>query len=168
MKILTLAVIATSALLISCGITDESKMNPVGFNDGLVEHIEKSEGYLMELSDLDDEDVSAEEMSKVANTIIEDLDKRIAELKQTDASADGGKDFLNATINQLKSTKALVEAYDEFSDELSIPDNEWSDDMLDEWDMATGPLYEKYNETFEALETAQTEFASKQDYQVVD
>lgn len=168
MKVLTLAVIATSALLVSCGITDESKMNPVGFNDGLVEHIDKSEGYLLELSDLDDEDVSGDEMSKAAKTILADLDKRIEELEKTDAGADGGKEFLDATINQLKSTKALIEAYEQFAEDLSIPDDEWTDEMLDDWDMATSPLYEKYDETFEALEKAQTTFASKQDYEVVD
>ena len=93
---------------------------------------------------------------------------RIGELEKTDAGADGGKEFLTATINQLKSTKALIEAYGQFSEELSIPDDEWTDEMVDEWDMATTPLYEKYDETFEELEAAQMTFSSKQDYKVVD
>jgi hypothetical protein len=168
MKVLTLAIITACILFVSCGITDSSKMDPVGFNDGLVDHIDKSEGYLLEIYDLDDADVSAEELETAAKKIITDLDKRIGELEKTEAGADGGEAFLKATINQLKSTKALVEAYLDFAEELSVSDDAWTDDMLDSWDLTINPLYEKYDITFEALETAQTSYASKQDFQVVD
>lgn len=186
MKIVTIAVLAASTMFVSCGTEtpknefEEAKMksgdlesgnvnDPIEFNDGLVAQIDMSEVYLTELYDLDDQDVTSDEMEAAAKKIIDDLQDRINGLEKVDAPGGAaGSAFLEATIDQLKSTKALAKTYFDFSEELSLPDAEWTDEMVDSWDNAIDPLYEQYDYTFEELEVTQSAYASKQDFQVVD
>jgi hypothetical protein len=184
-KTITLFAAATT-LLVSCGSTDSPKNefeeaqmksehlengavnDPIEFNDGLVAHIDMSEVHLAQLYDLDDQDVSGDEMEAAAKKIIDDLADRISGLEKVEAVGNIGDAFLEATIDQLKSTKALAKAYFDFSEDLAVPDEEWTDDMVESWEMATDPLYEQYDNTFDELENTQAAYAAKQDFQVVD
>lgn len=187
MKVSTLAVIAATTLFVSCGGADAPKNefeeqelksgnlekggvnDPVEFNDGLIAQVNMSDVFLTELADLDEQDVSGDEMETAAKGIIDELDDRISGLEKIDAPGGAaGVAFLDATIDQLKSTKALAKAYFDFSEDLATPDADWTDDMVDSWDMAIGPLFEQYDVTYEQLEVTQTAYASTQNMELVD
>ena len=140
----------------------------VAFNDGLVAHIDMSEVHLAELYDLDDQDVPAEEIQAAATKIIADLDKRIAGLKTVNPVGKAGDQFLAATINQLKSVSDIVKMYFDHAGDLAIPDDEWTDEMADSWYDEMDMLDLQYEETFDALETAQSLYASYQDMEIVE
>lgn len=186
MKTNLITLFAATAIFVSCETKEEPKNEleaaemeseellsgeadgPIAFNDGLVGHVDMSEVHLAELYDLDDQDVSGEEMEAAAKKIIDDLDERINGLEKVTPVGQGGQTFLDATIDQLKSTRALAKVYFDYSDDLAVPDMEWSDEMAEEWDGAIDALYEQYDNTFDALESAQSTYASYQDMDIID
>jgi hypothetical protein len=142
--------------------------DPIAFNDGLVAHINMSEVHIVELDELDMNDASGEEIAAAADKVIADLEDRISSLKTVKPVGTSGGEFVTATINQLKSVKAIAKMYKDFASDLAIPDDEWTDEMADSWYDEYDFLYANYDETFDALEAAQETYSSYQNIQIVD
>lgn len=137
------------------------------FNDEIVEHADIGNLHMAKLMDLDNQDVSSEEMTMAANEAISDITERINLLNSSKPVGYGGDEFLASAVDHLENVKAVAQVYIDFSDILMIPDGEWTEEMGTKWANLAEPIFADYEDSFEQLEIAQGNYASLNDKDIV-
>lgn len=166
MKKLLLLLLPLSLIFTSC----DKKVDPVAYNDSLVNYSEDAEKRLEDLDTkidafFDSEEFSAEESAKlvedmkvVKDSIQGDLDKIKVLAKPADAD-----EFHNVTIAYVESLIAQVNTYSEQYSKLS---NDMSDEELMKMDDVINKSLEDTQNKLDEMIKAQTAFAKANNMQL--
>lgn len=141
--------------------------NIIEFNDGIVAHIDMGEVQLAKLMDLDAMDASPEEIISSSMEANGDIASRISVLAELKPFGYGGEEFLDAAIQHLTNVLEITNVYSDFASELAIPDEEWTDEMIEKWENLAEPVFSKYEDSYTQLEFAQEEYGALNEMDII-
>lgn len=167
---------AVIALMASCGESAKNQLeemendakdfasgevtDPLEFNDGIMAEITLSDVKYEELSDLDDQNVPAEEMIEAANDAIAVAEKAIEGLGSAKPVGKGGQDFIDVAVKYTEANKRIAEVYLDFAEHLATPDEEWTDEAYDEWTGLAEPVFAEFDEILEEFIEVQEQYGA--------
>lgn len=148
-------------------IEDGQADGVIEFNDGIVAHIDMGELQLAKLMDLDEADVSVDEMNAAVQEAKIDIADRIYALENLTPTGVGGADFLSAAIDHLDKVSLVVHVYGNFAAELETPDSLWTEEMGTAWMNMAEPSFADYEDSYELLEIEQSNYGSLNNMDII-
>lgn len=139
----------------------------VQFNNSLVNHTDMAVVQIAHLMELDEQNVSADEMKKAAEEVKKDITSRIQNLKHLPINGAGGQEFVSTAIDHLTIVNRLADIYIKFADNLAIPDDSWDEEMVNSWVNEAEPIFLEYEDSYILLDIAQGNFSSLNDKDLV-
>ncbi len=143
-----------------------SKDSYLDFNDAIVVEITEAQAILNTLKDLDDKNVSEEEMILAASDAKEKAKSVKENLKNIIPSGKGSEDYLVAAIGVVEATINVTQVYNDFAGTLSIPEDEWTESQIMEWMNMAEPPFMEYQDAFTHLGLMQGNYAAYQNLEI--
>lgn len=174
MKKLYILPIAFGMLLASCGsgettleelqhdaeaVVEDGAGDIYEFNDALLSEVTLIEVEFAKIYDLDEQDVPMEEFSSEAEKsleVIAGVKKNLADMEPYGS----GAGFLNAVRDYADESEKVMNLYYDYSELLSIPDADWTDEQLDEFLDVFEPAEEAHSDAYDNISAEQDIFAS--------
>jgi hypothetical protein len=133
---------------------------PVDYNDGLLAESMLVDVKFAMLRDLDDKDVSAEDMKAACAESMEEYDRVMSALGKIEPYGEKGGDFKTAIINYVRVAGRFFNMYNDYADQLAIPDTEWADEDLENWDEIYTAIMDDFSAVNDIVIEVQSEYAS--------
>lgn len=143
-----------------------SKDSFLDFNDAIVVEISKVQAILNTLKELDDQDVTEEEMILAASDAKEKAKKVKTNLQNIPPSGKGSEEYLAAAISVVEATINVTQVYSDFAGSLSIPEDDWSESQIMEWMNMAEPPFMDYQDAFTHLGLMQGNYAAFQNLEI--
>ena len=129
------------------------------YNDGLLAEATLVDVKLAMLEDLDQKDVSTEEMIAGCDVAMEEYDRVIDALNNISPYGLNAEEFKQSVIKYVKIVGRLFNMYSDYADLLAVPDAEWSVDDATLWDETYNAIYEDYLNANDEIISVQEEYS---------
>jgi len=133
---------------------------PVDYNDGLLAEAMLLDVKMVKLEDLDDRDVPSEEMKAACKEAHEEQNRVVAALTEIEPYGIKGEEFRQIVIEYVNSAGNFFDLYHEFSDLLSTPDVDWTQEAAELWDSKYNLILDEYQIANDNFIAVQEEYAN--------
>ena len=142
-------------------VAEEGANDIYEYNDALLSEQTLLQVEFEKVIDLDDRDVPEEEFILETKKSIEAIHDIQATLDKIEPYGAGGEGFLQAVKDFAVETETYIKLYLDYSEIMSTPDEDLTEDQINDFYEAFEPVDEAYNEAFDAIIEKQEIFAAK-------
>jgi len=129
------------------------------YNDGLLAEATLVDVKLAMLEDLDQKDVSTEEMVAACGDAMAEYDRVIDALNNISPYGLNAEEFKQSVINYVKIVGRLFTMYSDYADLLAVPDEDWTVEDATMWDDTYNAIYEDYLNANDEIISVQEEYS---------
>lgn len=164
----------TFALLLSCGsstvedlqdtadtVIEDGTNDIFEYNDALLSEVTIIDVEFVKIADLDEQDVTKHEFEKEALKSLDIISNVQENLTKIEPFGSGADDFLQAVKEFAFESEKLMKLYLGYAEQLSIPDEEWSDQDIDDFLEIFEPAELAYDDAYNNINDKQGIYASK-------
>ena len=130
------------------------------YNDALLAEMTLIEVEFVKVADIDEQDIAEEEFIREVEKSLDIIAQVQSNLEQIEPYGSGGEGFLTAVKEFAAESEILMKLYLGYSEQLSIPDAEWSEDDIDEFLEIFEPAELAYDDAYNNINDKQSFFAS--------
>lgn len=146
----------------------DNYMTLVKFNDALVSEATLIDIELYKIFDLDEQNIPESQFKAELDSSLMVFDKIDMNLSNVNQSFSGGAGLLNAMKEFSIESRALVQFYMDNVSILSITEDNWTDEQLNNFDIEYAVKHEAYSMALDNFSDAQETYASLNNMELVE